>query len=752
MTRLPRPIVGALCVGASILFVLSAKTDVYADAVLTFTPTSIVFDSIAVGGSTSASILIKNTGSSTTSISNVFAVSGDTQLAASPASFDLASDQSQVVMFTFSPVRAGNLTDAFKLESDAVVFGSTAPVINVPVTGTAKGPLITFSRTGLSFESLSVGTSVSDTLVIGNAGTEALGVLSFLTTSNDFTIGSSILALAPGDTQSVVVTYTPTATTSVRDTLTVLSDSPDANLSYIALDALETPTDPKSARISILRTYGSVTPAVGDSIRLALFLIPAADTVRGVEAFLGYDDAVFQPTTLEPFQRSNLTVSPGFQINVVETAASSDAVAHMSTFFSQNQRGSDTLAVVVLEVLKEIRDETTIRILTEKPLRNSNFLSPENVSFAIPGSTKVTLGNRTPEIAPFGILLMDEDANLVVDLSSQASDKESTPLNLVWQFSDANALFQLDVATAEGVQTLSITPPQDGFGVFDVLAVVTDEGGVSDSAAVILDVRPTNDPPNAPQYDTPTDGSEGLESPVSLMWTGSDPDGDAVTYDVLVGTTPTNLQPTVTNLGVPQHDAQGLAASATYFWQVVTIDPDGARTEGEVLQFKTAPDVTPPQFVTPPRDTLATSTTILIQWDTDETSTSVVRLGLLPDLADSTDFGVEGSDVFRVLRHQVTISNLAPSTTYYFNASSSDLFGNLGVSDIASFVTLEPEFILGDFDGNRTIDFNDFLSFAVTFNQSLGQSSYNALGDFDGNNLVDFTDFLAFALVFGTTP
>ena len=743
----------SVVLAASITLTLGSHTEVRGEAILTFAPASIAFDSVAVGGAKSEAVLIRNTGSSSTTVTSVLAVSGDAQLTVEPTAFALSPNQDQVVTFTFAPTRAGDLADAFKFVSEATVFGTSAPSIVIPVTGVGTGPRITFDTTRLVFESSAIGVAATDTLTIGNAGTGTLGVVSFLAGSSDFDVSATPFNLAPGETQSVPVTYTPSAAAPVRDSLTVLSDSPDANLSYVTLDALETPTNPRTARISLLRTDGTATPAQGDSVRIALFMIPNADTIRGAEAFVAYDDTLFEPRSgpSGPFRRAALTQSPGFQINVVEAKATGDAAAHMSVFFSQNKRAADTLAILVFDVLKPVEGDHLIQVLTENPLRNSNFLSPENLSFALPGTLKVSLGNRAPEMDPFRIITFDEDTDLVLDLSVRASDRETASDGLVWTFEDAQNLFTPVVTMTDTGQTLVLTPPAESFGVYDILAVVTDDGGLSDTSAVILDVRSTNDPPNAAVYSAPADSSEGQTSPVTLEWSGSDPEGDEVTFEVRLGTTPEGLQPVAQNLTQPEHEATGLGASTTYFWQIVTIDEGGERTEGEIRRFTTAPDETPPVFVTSPRDTLATPTSVRIIWDTDETSTSVIQLGFQPTLSDTATFGNQGNDVFLVLRHEVDLTGLESGATYYYRARSRDLFGNIANSPVSSFTTEPPLTIPGDFDGDRNIGFPDFLSFAETYNLSVGDTGFNSLGDFDGDNTVDFSDFLAFASVFGTS-
>ena len=54
-----------------------------------------------------------------------------------------------------------------------------------------------------------------------------------------------------------------------------------------------------------------------------------------------------------------------------------------------------------------------------------------------------------------------------------------------------------------------------------------------------------------------------------------------------------------------------------------------------------------------------------------------------------------------------------------------------------------------DFDGNGTVDFTDFLTFAQGFGKSAGQADFNAKLDLDGNGTIDFSDFLLFVSAFG---
>jgi hypothetical protein len=57
--------------------------------------------------------------------------------------------------------------------------------------------------------------------------------------------------------------------------------------------------------------------------------------------------------------------------------------------------------------------------------------------------------------------------------------------------------------------------------------------------------------------------------------------------------------------------------------------------------------------------------------------------------------------------------------------------------------------LLGDIDGNGSVNFTDFLSFAGAFGTSATDSAYLAAADLDSNGSINFSDFLTFASQFG---
>ncbi len=74
----------------------------------------------------------------------------------------------------------------------------------------------------------------------------------------------------------------------------------------------------------------------------------------------------------------------------------------------------------------------------------------------------------------------------------------------------------------------------------------------------------------------------------------------------------------------------------------------------------------------------------MVSWSTDKPATSSVAFG------ETSAYGLGVvSDSALVTEHSVTLSGLGEATTYHFEVSSADEFGNVAVSGDATFVTLD---------------------------------------------------------------
>jgi formylglycine-generating enzyme required for sulfatase activity len=104
-----------------------------------------------------------------------------------------------------------------------------------------------------------------------------------------------------------------------------------------------------------------------------------------------------------------------------------------------------------------------------------------------------------------------------------------------------------------------------------------------------------NQPPTTPANPTPPDEAVNQSMNVNVSWTGGDPDGDDVTYDVYLEAD--DITPDVIvcdNLAMTMCDPGTLLANTHYYWQVIATDVHGMETPGPIWDFTTGSGGSPP--------------------------------------------------------------------------------------------------------------------------------------------------------------
>jgi hypothetical protein len=156
-----------------------------------------------------------------------------------------------------------------------------------------------------------------------------------------------------------------------------------------------------------------------------------------------------------------------------------------------------------------------------------------------------------------------------------------------------------------------------------------------------------------------------------VQWRTDEPASSYLAYG-----RPGNLDRVVqTPLGVFERNHSvmltNLTAETTYAAQVTSNDPDGNGITTSVFTFRTLalPDRNPPAITAGPTATPVSDSQIVVEWTTDEPSTSGVSFN------DGQLFGlVDDSALTR--SHRITLSGLRASTVYHITVSSSDAVSN----------------------------------------------------------------------------
>ena len=138
------------------------------------------------------------------------------------------------------------------------------------------------------------------------------------------------------------------------------------------------------------------------------------------------------------------------------------------------------------------------------------------------------------------------------------------------------------------------------------------------------------------------------------------------------------------------------------------------------------PDTTPPVITSVVAS--PTSSSVVITWNTDESSDSRVDYGL------TAIYNFFASDVGFVTSHSITITDLSPSTTYHYRITSTDDSGNSAFTVDSTFTTLAPATLvsISVSPSNPTIVIGSTQQFTAT-------------GTFSDSTTVDITNQVTWA-------
>jgi len=165
--------------------------------------------------------------------------------------------------------------------------------------------------------------------------------------------------------------------------------------------------------------------------------------------------------------------------------------------------------------------------------------------------------------------------------------------------------------------------------LFIGMSVVSSTGNISK----ISFVYKSNNPPNVPSNPNPLNGSTNITiCPVNFSWTGGDPDGDNVTYDIYFGKCGDNLTLIASNIMTTWfQDSQLLEFETCYIWKVVAWDEYGYKTEGPNWTFQTEENFPPykPSQPYPEHGAVNTPLDVILCW-----------IGGDPNLCDTVTYDV----------------------------------------------------------------------------------------------------------------
>lgn len=268
-------------------------------------------------GTTSApkTVVVDNTGSDTLTITALSLTGDYTTTTTTPIT--IAPGTSKSIAIALTPAATGTRTGTLTITSDAFNTPSAA----VGLSGLGIQPDLSAPAT-LSFGEVRVGDAANQTLTVTNSGTATLTIASVTATGRFSNADSFPIAVAPGNTADLTLTFSPIATGTVTDTIAIVSDAPGSPTA-VAVDGVG--VEPQLATDVVALDFGLQRVGVPSLERAIVVSNPGT-----------FPLAVSAVTVSAPFavtSASSFVVAPGAQelVTVTFTPTAEGATAQTLT-------------------------------------------------------------------------------------------------------------------------------------------------------------------------------------------------------------------------------------------------------------------------------------------------------------------------------------------------------------------------------------------------------------------------------------
>ena len=388
---------------------------------LVFSPAAANFGNVGIGSSKTIQVTIKNTGPRDAILTREN-LSGDMYaLTGTPVPVSVAPGAHVVISIKFEPTKEGSAPGSVIIGSGIRAFGKIYPssLISYSLSGTGVAPVpLEATPSSVHFGSVPVGTSISESVQLKNAGTRSATISSASVLGAGFTIVglTTPVTLAAGSTKSFTLKFAPTGVGTDSGLITLKSSSAkELTLSMTGTGTKDTSTISVSpASLS----FGSGT--VGKTHKLAVTLKNNGNanvtisgvSLTGIDASLssglnGATIAAGQTATfLVTFAPKNAKRMSG-SVQISSNAANSPTVIPLSgtgvslTAHSVALRwnASPSPSVVGYIVYRATLPSTTYAILSSSPIDGLNY-TDETVEAGQTYTYVVTAVNKGGEESP----------------------------------------------------------------------------------------------------------------------------------------------------------------------------------------------------------------------------------------------------------------------------------------------------------------------------------------------------------------
>ncbi len=193
---------------------------------------SLVFDSVATTQSLTKTFTIHNEGEMVLEVSKIDLSQVNPSFSIYPTSLAIPYGQYRSVYVTFSPNDKGNITGKINITSNDTTTQS------ISLLGIGRDPTlqqIYISQNSIEFDTVAISKSKSRYFWIKNLGEKELNIHNISTADSSFSVNISSLLLNPGQSQYVLVNFSPTMPIAYQDSLVIQCDDPDNQYKYVSL-------------------------------------------------------------------------------------------------------------------------------------------------------------------------------------------------------------------------------------------------------------------------------------------------------------------------------------------------------------------------------------------------------------------------------------------------------------------------------------------------------------------------------------
>jgi hypothetical protein len=306
---------------------------------LTYSPGSLSFGNVSVGGSASQTVTISNGGTAALTINSLAPSGAGYSMIGITAPITVNAGQSIPFTATFAPTSAGVSTGGVSATSNAP---NSPQAMSFTGTGVTSASALNANPTSIAFGNVNVGANSSQNIVLSNAGAASVTISQISTIGTGFSSsGITVpITLTAGQSATLATKYAPASAGGASGSVTVTSNASNPNLA-ISLTGTGIQTQPQIAANPTSVAFGNVV--VGGSLPQTITLSNSGNAALNITqitaAGTGYSVTGFTlPISIAPGASSPITAtfaptstgSPSGIISITSNAPSSPTTIAMT--------------------------------------------------------------------------------------------------------------------------------------------------------------------------------------------------------------------------------------------------------------------------------------------------------------------------------------------------------------------------------------------------------------------------------------